>query len=87
MEPSGTRRTPDDDQFQPTARDPHPGRRRRAGGHATGVESMTSGGARPEAPGASPAETYADAGLTPHVQPAEGGREEADDDIPRDVPG
>jgi hypothetical protein len=75
------------DQFQPTARDPHPGAPSDETGDATGVESMTTGGGRPETPGASPAESYADAGLTPHVQPAEGGREEADDDIPRDVPG
>ena len=45
------------DQFQRTARDPHPGAPSDETGDATGVESMTSGGGRPESPGNEPGET------------------------------
>jgi hypothetical protein len=71
------------DQFQPTARDPHPGAPADETGDATGVESMESGGGRAGEPGDRVGETRPDAGLTPHTQPAEGGREEAEADLDR----
>jgi hypothetical protein len=72
------------DSFKPTERDPHPGAPSDETGDATGVESMESGGDRVESPGNEPGETLAGAGLTPHTQPAEGGRAEAEADDVRD---
>ena len=67
------------DPFKPTQRDPHPGAPSDETGGATGVESMASGGGRTETPGEVSGETFAGAGLTPHDQPAEGGRDEAEE--------
>ena len=66
------------DSFKPN--DPNPVAPSDETGDATGTQSTPSGGARTEATGTEPGETFAGAGLTPHTQPAEGGRSEAEDE-------